>query len=228
MADRGTDLGERSRPAAILAALGSVSGLRIVDVGCGEGQIAIRLAEAGARVQGYDPFIAEGEVVAAGGGQYRLSAGRAQALPEPDGSADAVVFCYSLHHIPAPHMREALAEARRILKPGGRLLVAEPVAEGPAQYVMAPFHDESEVRAQAQGAIRAEAPAFASEERLTFFEVRHFASFDEYAAQAIANMRYNGYTETDVLTPEVERRFRSVADGDGARLPQPAQINLFR
>ena len=45
----------------------------------------------------------------------------AGALPVPDGSADLVVFLNTLHHLPEPGA--ALAEARRILKPGGTIWV---------------------------------------------------------------------------------------------------------
>lgn len=223
-----SELGELSRCDAVVRALGPLDGRRVVDIGCGEGAVAQACARAGAEVRGYDPFIPGTGWIDEGTGRYRLTQAKADAIPEADASADFVLFVYSLHHIAQARMGAALSEARRILKPGGRLCVAEPIAEGPAQYVMEPYHDETQVRLNAIAAIAEHArPAFASEQLMHFAEVRGFDDFDAYAEQAIANMRYNGYTEADVLAPEVQRRFAEVAGGSGVRFSQPGRINLF-
>jgi len=228
MATITSDLGEMARIEGLLAALGPVSGKRIIDIGCGEGVIARGLAAAGALVEGYDPFIEPSETTRVGDGWYRLSKARADAIPEPDGSADAVLFVFSLHHVPQPTMGAALAEARRLLKPGGVLCVAEPLAEGPAHYVMAPYHDETEVRANATLALATHAtPAFDKETILFFSEGRSFAGFDDYATQAIGNMRYNDYTEADVLSTEVRGRFEAMAAEHGTCFEQRVRVNLF-
>jgi ubiquinone/menaquinone biosynthesis C-methylase UbiE len=223
------DLGEKTRIEGLLAVLGPVAGKRIIDIGCGEGQIARGLATAGAVVEGYDPFIpGTGEIVE-GAGRYRLSQARADAIPEPDGEADAVLFVFSLHHVPQPVMAGALAEARRLLKLGGVLCVAEPLAEGPGQYVMELYHDETAVRADATAALADHArPAFASERVFHFAEPRGFADFEAYQAQMIANMRYNDYSEADVRNPEVRRRFEEMAATHGTRFDQRVRVNLFR
>lgn len=57
--------------------------------------------------------------------EAKLVQGDAQALPFPDASFDTVVCTFSLCTIPDD--RRALAEARRVLRPGGRLLLAEHV-----------------------------------------------------------------------------------------------------
>jgi SAM-dependent methyltransferase len=92
---------------------------RVLDVGCGEGQVA-RLARAiGARrVVGVDPTWAQITVAAerAGGPAY-ASAG-AGALPFPAGVFDAVVACLVFEHI--PDVDAAIAEVARVLRPGGR------------------------------------------------------------------------------------------------------------
>jgi ubiquinone/menaquinone biosynthesis C-methylase UbiE len=51
--------------------------------------------------------------------------GRAEALPLPDASQDAVVTALVLHHLRQNAKRAAIAEARRVLRPGGLLLVAD-------------------------------------------------------------------------------------------------------
>lgn len=60
------------------------------------------------------------------GQPVELSQGDAEALPFPDASFDTVVCTFSLCAIPDD--RRALAEMRRVLRPGGRLLLADHVA----------------------------------------------------------------------------------------------------
>jgi ubiquinone/menaquinone biosynthesis C-methylase UbiE len=220
-------LGRAARVEAMETAMGSLQGRRILDIGCGEGQVARALAAKGATVQGYDPFIKPGDWIDEGPGRFRLSNGQADAIPEPDASADAVLFCLSLHHVPQASMGAALAEARRLLKPGGYLCVIEPLAEGPAQYLSELFHDETVVRRNALNALNAHAaPAFPSERVVYFSEERHFPSFDAFTGQAIRNMRFNGYTEAAVLNPKVRERFEETL-GQGGRFDQYFRMNLF-
>ncbi len=222
------DLGDVGKIAALLAALGPVEGKTVIDIGCGEGAVAKALAEHGAHVTGYDPFMAPVPRTALGKGSYEIRHGGAEALPEPDGMADAVLFVFSLHHVPSDKQGPGLREARRLLKPGGKLCVAEPLAEGPGQYVMEPYHDETAVRRGALEALRTyAAPAFGEETVLFYSEAREFADWQAYADQAISNMRFNGYTEADVRDPEVQRRFEEMAARHAGRFDQRVRINLF-
>lgn len=222
------DLGARSHLDALLATVGPVSGLRIVDVGCGEGQLTRALAALGARVTGCDPFIAGTEWTAHGTGSYRLVKAPADALPEPDHSADLVLFVFSLHHVPAAKLKAALAEARRVLRPSGRLYVAEPLAEGPHQYIMELFHDETLVRKAAATALaRFAKPHFATDQVSNYTDTRSFADFDAFADRMIANMRFNGYTKEAVLAPDVRRRFAEANADYQGKFDQPVRIDYF-
>jgi ubiquinone/menaquinone biosynthesis C-methylase UbiE len=223
-----SELGRISRVDALIEAVGPLTGLRLVDIGCGEGHFARMLAGRGAVVQGYDPFIAPRDWELEGPGRFRLSNATADAIPEPDGMADMVLFFLSLHHVPTAMMARALAEAKRLLKPDGVLCVIEPLAEGPGQYVGELFHDETVVRRTALEALAAYAsPAFPSERVLYFSEMRIFANWDAYAAQAIGNMRFNGYSEAEVLNPEVRRRFEEMQSLHGQDFEQRFRMNLF-
>ena len=153
------DLGAVSHFDALLATVGPVAGLNIIDIGCGEGRLTRALAALGARVTGCDPFIAETAWTEHGAGSYRLVKAAADAIPEPDHQADLVLFVFSLHHVPGEKLEAALAEARRVLRPSGRLYVAEPLAQGPHHYVVAPFHDETAVRQAAAAALDTFCPA---------------------------------------------------------------------
>jgi ubiquinone/menaquinone biosynthesis C-methylase UbiE len=99
----------------------------IVDAGCGTGTLAIALAAGGARVTGVDP---DPEVLALahakpGADAVQWREGSATALPVTDASADRVVMSLMLHHLGPEARRAALAQARRVLRPGGRLHVAD-------------------------------------------------------------------------------------------------------
>lgn len=131
--------------------LGDLSGLGAVDLGCGNGGVTRRLAALGARVVGLDPSEAAlGAARAKGGGpDYRL--GSAEATGLAAFSADLVVFSKSLHHV--SDVEAALAEARRILKPGGRLAVIEPEAPDPFWPVMRWVDDEAPAYARVRATL---------------------------------------------------------------------------
>ncbi|MGB7101911.1 MAG: class I SAM-dependent methyltransferase [Xanthobacteraceae bacterium] len=222
------DLGERSHLDALLATVGPVAGLHIIDVGCGEGQLARALANRGARVTGCDPFIAETGWTTHGSGSYRLLKAPADALSEPDQSADLVLFVFSLHHVPEAKLYGALAEARRVLRPSGRLYVAEPLAQGPHQHIMELFHDETAVRKGAANAlVNFAKPHFAMDQISSYTDARSYSDFDTFAGRMIANMRFNGYTEAAVLAPDVRRRFVEANAKYHGKFDQPVRIDYY-
>jgi SAM-dependent methyltransferase len=93
----------------------------VLDVGCGEGQIARLAGYRGAdRVIGVDPTWAQLSVAKYRGGPPAYCRGEAAWLPFPAASFDAVVACLVFEHIEA--VDEALAEVGRVLQPGGRFL----------------------------------------------------------------------------------------------------------
>ena len=100
-----------------------------VDVGCGTGTFAIALAaqRADAKVKGVDgdPQILALARRKEGAGAVEWREGLAQTLPFEDASADAVTISLVLHHLLPEDKRAALSEIRRILKPGGRLHIAD-------------------------------------------------------------------------------------------------------
>jgi demethylmenaquinone methyltransferase/2-methoxy-6-polyprenyl-1,4-benzoquinol methylase len=96
----------------------------ILDVASGTAGVALQLAErTGARVIGVDlteQMLRQGQRrVAAAGMRDRitLAAGRAEQLPFPDASVDALTFTYLLRYVEDP--QATLAELARVLKPGG-------------------------------------------------------------------------------------------------------------
>ncbi|MDX2036482.1 MAG: class I SAM-dependent methyltransferase [Isosphaeraceae bacterium] len=104
---------------AILDALGSVEGCRILDIGCGKGRFARALEDRGALPVGIDvshAMLAEALSI----DRVRASAGR---LPFGDASFDAVIAVESFQHL--PDVDGAIQEAARVLRPGGRLVIID-------------------------------------------------------------------------------------------------------
>jgi ubiquinone/menaquinone biosynthesis C-methylase UbiE len=102
---------------------------RILEIGCGTGSLTVPLAERfpEAQVVGLDPD--DGALARARakdpGGRVDWREGSATELAMPDGSFDCVIASLVLHHLRMSEKRTALAEARRVLRPGGRLQVAD-------------------------------------------------------------------------------------------------------
>lgn len=93
---------------------------RLLDVGCGEGQVARVAADAGLDVVGVDPALTQVVVARERAGGPSYAQGSATALGVEDESVDAVVACLVFEHI--PDVDAALAEVARVLRPGGRFL----------------------------------------------------------------------------------------------------------
>ncbi len=107
-------------------------GHRALDVGCGTGRAAIRLALAvgeGGSVVGIDHDAAmlrrAGELAGEAGvaGRIRLLLGDAEALPFPDGAFDRVRCARVLQHVAEP--AAVAREMFRVLRPGGRMMLME-------------------------------------------------------------------------------------------------------
>jgi demethylmenaquinone methyltransferase/2-methoxy-6-polyprenyl-1,4-benzoquinol methylase len=100
-------------------------GLVALDLCCGTGDVALALARRGATVTGIDFSNAMLDVarrrLAPTGVQFIH--GDAMQLPFPDASADIVTVAYGLRNV--SDVDRALAEWRRVLRPGGRLVVLE-------------------------------------------------------------------------------------------------------
>jgi SAM-dependent methyltransferase len=100
-------------------------GGRLIDVGGGPGAYASWLATRGYEVDLVDPVplhVEEAERVSRSGPPFRAYLGDARGLPFGDDSAEAVVMMGPLFHLVEPDdRRQALAEAFRVLRPGGVL-----------------------------------------------------------------------------------------------------------
>ena len=104
---------------ALLDAAGVGRGTRVLDVACGAGIVSGLASSRGAEVIGVD---FSPEMLAEARRRYpalQFREGDAEALPFEADRFDAVVINFGLHHFPFP--ARAVAEAHRVLRPGGRL-----------------------------------------------------------------------------------------------------------
>jgi ubiquinone/menaquinone biosynthesis C-methylase UbiE len=102
----------------------------VVDVGCGTGLLALAFAQRAARVWAIDSSPAMIEYLRAKArsaelGNVETVVASAVSLPLVDGTADLVVSNYCLHELRNADKERALAEAMRVLKPGGRLVIGD-------------------------------------------------------------------------------------------------------
>ena len=104
---------------ALIEKLGPVGGKRILDLGCGKGRFARRLSELGAEVYGLD---LSASMIAGASGIARVR-GSARRLPFRSETFDAVIAVEVFEHL--IDVSEAIGEARRVLRPGGTLLVVD-------------------------------------------------------------------------------------------------------
>ena len=124
---RAADVYERARPeyppeavAWLVDRLGLRPGRIVVDVAAGTGKLTRLLVPTGARVVAVEPLAEMRAQLERAVPQAEALEGTAEALPLPDSSADAVTAAAAFHWF---RRDEALAEAARVLRTGGRLAV---------------------------------------------------------------------------------------------------------
>ena len=220
--------------AEIWSSLLPLDGARVIELGCGAAAHTCAIAGTGrpASVLACEVDDIQHEKNCAAtdipAGVEFARAG-AEAIPAEDDSADIVMMFKSLHHVPMESMDAAMAEIRRVLRPGGVVYISEPVYAGDFNEVLRLFHDEGEVRRAAFEAVRravAEGTLELAEQR--FFNTRNdFEDFADFEDKVL------GVTHTEHnLGPElhqtVRETFEQYMGPEGARFEMPIRVDLLR
>lgn len=130
-------------------------GQSVLDIGCGTGSLAIvakRRVNAAGSMHGIDAspeMIARARKKALKAGvDITFRQGVAENLPFPDGRFDVALSTLMLHHLPSAARKQCLREIRRVLKPGGRVLVVDFGKPGHGSSLIGHFHRHGHVAAE--------------------------------------------------------------------------------
>jgi SAM-dependent methyltransferase len=201
-----------------LAARHLAGAARVLDLGCGEGQISRLMRDRGAtRVVGLDTSAAQiTEAVRRGGGVAYVRAS-AVAAPLRTGWADAVVACLVLEHV--RDLDAALDETARVVRPGGRAVILlnhplfqtpgsgwidDRVADPPEQYWrVGPYLDEAVTIEEVDAGVR-----------LPFFH--------RPLGRYVNGLADRGFSLTRMVEPAPPARFLALAPeyADAAAIPR--------
>jgi ubiquinone/menaquinone biosynthesis C-methylase UbiE len=109
--------------------------LKLLDLGCGTGRFLDSVKQVWPRLPTIGLDMSEAYVRHAKRqlkrwSQMRFIVGKAEAIPLPDNSQDAVTSIFLFHELPPKIRRKALSECTRVLKPGGRLVLIDSLQRG--------------------------------------------------------------------------------------------------
>lgn len=124
---------------AMTRALQPRKGMRVLDLAAGTGTSSAAIARHGAEVTAADfseGMLAVGRERQAGNELIEFVHADATALPFEDDSFDAATISFGLRNVSDP--RQALAEMRRVVRPGGRIVICE-FSKPPAAAIRAPY-----------------------------------------------------------------------------------------
>ncbi|SCG44892.1 Methyltransferase domain-containing protein [Micromonospora echinaurantiaca] len=115
---------------AFAAAVASGGDARVLDAGCGAGRMSRYLAERGCLVEGVDLSSSMVAMARRDHPDLVFTVGSLTDLPYPDDRFAGVLLWYSTIHTPPAGQARIFAEAARVLRPGGHLLVGFQSGEG--------------------------------------------------------------------------------------------------
>lgn len=102
----------------------------VLDIGCGSGKLAATIAAAGVPdVWGIDASLYQLKIASREFPDLQLVQGLAERTPFDDGRFDGVGACFLFHELPTEAQDAVLVEMRRVLRPGGCIVISEPSRE---------------------------------------------------------------------------------------------------
>ena len=184
---------------------------RVLEVGCGEGELAERLTAVVTEVVAVDQPRRMVELTRARGVDARVA--DVQALPFPDDSFDAVLAAWMLYHV--PDLDRGLSEIARVLRPGGRLVATTNSADHLAELLALGGIERWDLPFQADNAVELLGRHFANVERQDACGTVTFGDIDLVRSCFASSERLSGALERLPQTldgPLVARRLPVVFD----------------
>jgi SAM-dependent methyltransferase len=225
--------GTRLAEDVLLRELVAFDGVTVVELGCGKAEQTLRLARAfpSATLLAFEVDAIQHalNIASVPPSNVEFHYGGAEDIALDDAAVDVVLMFKSLHHVPLAKLDHALAEIRRILKPGGLAYISEPVFAGALNEINRIFHDEERVRLAAFAALQRAVEAGVLElvaERFIRIE-RAFSDFADFERKVL-NVTYNDNRLTPDQYDEVRTRFAAHMTASGARFDVPLRIDLLR
>lgn len=221
------------------------TGTRLVDVACGSGELSAAAARRGAKVLGLDFSEAMLALARQRHPGLEFRSGDAEALDLPAASVDALAMNFGLLHLGQPEA--ALAEAARVLAPGGRcaftVWAAPPATEGYRLVLGAierhgrmdvplppgpPFFRYSDATAAraalaAAGLVEIEVKPLPQTWRFTARE-QLFEAMLRGTVRTAALLRAQSETALKAIRDDIVAGAAAFADGDGIALPMPSVL----
>ena len=205
----------------------------VLELGCGKARQARQLLQRfqQTRVLGIEPQAAlvEGNASRVQAGLVVLQ-GRAEAVPCADASFDMVWMLKSLHHIEG--MDQALAQAARVLRPGGWLYVSEPVYAGQLNDIVRLYNDEGPVREAAQRAldVSAQGGQWRAQREWRFVQPVHFADVLDFEKRMLqdALRKLPDEPARQQLRAAVQAAYRPHQQTDGAHFVRPMHARALQ
>jgi SAM-dependent methyltransferase len=154
-----------------------------------------------------------------------------EAIPADNDSFDGVIMLKSLHHVPADLLADGFKEVHRVLKPGGKLYISEPVFAGEFNEILRLFNDEEKVRELAFDAIQSaiESGLFSLDREIHFLsETRFIKGFEDFDAR-ILKATHSVFNIDDDLYEEIRSRFEKHVDENGsAYFRNPMRVDILQ
>jgi SAM-dependent methyltransferase len=209
-----------------------LDGRHILELGCGSAAITRDIATAGpdrkVTALEVDEAAHEKNLQITDLPNVNFGLAGAEEIPLDDESVDVVFMFKSLHHVPMGLMDQSLREIHRVLRPGGKAYISEPVFAGDFNEVLRLFHDEREVREAAFAAVKkaVDEGLFSLAEETFFNSPMRFESFADFET-LILNVTHTDHKLDDDLYQEVKRRFEQHMGEDGAHFEMPIRVDLL-
>lgn len=161
---------------------------RVLEVGCGEGELAARLTAAVETVVAIDQSARMVELAAARGVDVRVA--HVEVLPFADESFDAALAAWMLYHV--PDLERGIAELARVLRPGGRLVAVTNAHDHLKELLWLGGIERWELPFGAENAVELLSRRFVAVERIEAYGTVSFASIEAVRSYYASSQRLAG------------------------------------